>query len=444
MVTLFLILSVSLFIAYFYAIWLWYLWIIPLLLCILFFVFSIGWYLQKERANSLFNDYGLFFARIIILIWLFLILQFFGAPTVSSFLFLLIINILLLIWSYIFKYEDGKIVWHIWFWFIALAFLIYTWIVFGLPVALDTIMSIWCLYLWVVWFIVCVLSLRYEIDKNMYYLLFILFAWWIIIFFYKLIFNIYIFLIVVCACLSALYFFIDYVLKHKPPTKTQVTEISVRRILAWERVLQKIPQHNDLSQKIYDFVNGTPKLVKYILEFANTLIIVVLIYLYFRNALSLKWSMEQLFYRIIMIWFLVNVYLLKKIDYTSTVQRLFTYLVINFAIYISLFSAFSWDVGNIVIWWIVWNLISSAVVFHVHKTKLWEYLRKIDYLFWIFATILAMIVNVILLINTGMSAKLLFPIILLYVWVQCMLLYYSLRFVKRIKEVEVDENPLFD
>jgi len=49
-----------------------------------------------------------------------------------------------------------------------------------------------------------------------------------------------------------------------------------------------------------------------------------------------------------------------------------------------------------------------------------------------------------LLINTGMSAKLLFPIILLYVWVQCMLLYYSLRFVKRIKEVEVDENPLFD
>lgn len=444
MVTLFLILSVSLFIAYFYAIWLWYLWIIPLLLCILFFVFSIGWYLQKERANSLFNDYGLFFARIIILIWLFLILQFFGAPTVSSFLFLLIINILLLIWSYIFKYEDGKIVWHIWFWFIALAFLIYTWIVFGLPVALDTIMSIWCLYLWVVWFIVCVLSLRYEIDKNMYYLLFVLFAWWIIIFFYKLIFNIYIFLIVVCACLSALYFFIDYVLKHKPPTKTQVTEISVRRILAWERVLQKIPQHNDLSQKIYDFVNGTPKLVKYILEFANTLIIVVLIYLYFRNALSLKWSMEQLFYRIIMIWFLVNVYLLKKIDYTSTVQRLFTYLVINFAIYISLFSAFSWDVGNIVIWWIVWNLISSAVVFHVHKTKLWEYLRKIDYLFWIFATILAMIVNVILLINTGMSAKLLFPIILLYVWVQCMLLYYSLRFVKRIKEVEVDENPLFD
>lgn len=439
MVTLFLILSVALFIAYFYAIWLWYLWIIPLLLCLTFFVFSIGWILQKNKANSLFNEYWLFFAWLIILIGLFLILQFFGAPATSSFLFLLIINISLLIWSYIFKYEDGKIVWHVWFGFVLLALLIYTGIVFGFSTSFEILMIIRCLYLWVVAFIICVLSIRYDIHKNMYYLLFVL-AWWaIIIFFYKLIFNIYVFLITIAICLWLLYFLIDYILKHKPPTQTQVKEISVRRILAWERVLQEISQHNELSKTIYNFVEGTPRFVKYILEFANTLIIVVLIYLYFKNALSLKWSIEQLFYWIIMILFIVNVYLLKKINYTSIIQRLFTYLVINFAIYISLFAAFEGDVWNIVIWWIVWNLISSAVVFRVHKTKLWQYLRKIDYLFWIFATILAMIVNVILLINTELSAKLLFPIILLYVWVQCMLLYYSLKFVKKIKEVEVEE-----
>jgi hypothetical protein len=81
---------------------------------------------------------------------------------------------------------------------------------------------------------------------------------------------------------------IDYVLKHKPPTQTQVKEISVRRILAGERVLQEIPQHNKLAETIYEFVKDTPRFVKYVLEFANTLIIVVLIYLYFKNALSLK------------------------------------------------------------------------------------------------------------------------------------------------------------
>jgi hypothetical protein len=184
--------------------------------------------------------------------------------------------------------------------------------------------------------------------------------------------------------------------------------------------------------------------VKYVLEFANTLIIVVLIYLYFKNALSLKWSIEQIFYWIIMVLFIMNVILLKKIDYTSTIQRLFTYLVVNFAIYISLFAAFEWDVWSIVIWAIVWNLMSSAVVFRVHKTKIWQYLRKTDYIFWIFATILAMVVNVILLFNTELSAKLLFPIILLYVWVQWMLLYYSLKFVSKIKEVEEEEPIVFN
>lgn len=437
MITLFLILSTCAFIAYFYAIWLWYLWIIPLLLCISFFVFSLWWLLQKGRANSLFNDYWLFFAWIVILVWLFLILQFFWALAIPSFLFLLIINILLLIWSYIFKYEDGKIVWHIWFWFVYLALLIYVGIVFWAQDCFNIFWIIWCLYLWIVAFITCILRLWYEVDKNMYYLLFVLFWWAIMILLFKLTSNIYIFLIEMCICLAWLYFLIDYILRNKPPTQTQVKEISVRRILAWERVLQKIPQHNNFSQIVYDFVQNMPQIVKYVLEFANTLVIIILIYLYFRNALSLKWSMEQLFYWIIMILFIVNVFLLKKIDYTSIVQRLFTYLVINFAIYISLFAAFSGDVWNIVIWWIAWNLISSVVVFHVHKTKLGQYLRKVDYLFWIFATILAMIVNVILLINTSLSAKLLFPIILLYVWIQGMLLYYSLRFVHKIKEEEV-------
>lgn len=440
MITLFLILSTLAFIAYFYAIWLWYLWIIPLLLCILFFVFSIGWLLQKDRASSLFNDYWLFCAWIVIQVWLFLILQFFWALAIPSFLFLIMINMLLLVGSYIFKYKDGTIVWHVWFGFVFIALLCYVGIVHWAQDCFNIFRLIWCLYLWVIAFITCVLSIWYDMHKNMYYLLFVLLCGSIMILLFKLTSNIYIFLIEMCVLLAWLYSTIDYILKHRPPTQTQVKEISVRRILAWERVLQKIPQHNNLSQIVYDFVYEMPRFVKYILEFANTLVIIILIYLYFKNALSLKWSMEQLFYRIIMIWFIVNVYLLKKIDYTSIVQRLFTYLVINFAIYISLFSAFSGDIWNIVIWWIVWNLISSVVVFHVHKTKLWQYLRKIDYLFWIFATILAMIVNVILLINTWLSAKLLFPIVLLYVWIQGMLLYYSLRFVHKIQEVEEDNE----
>jgi hypothetical protein len=69
-------------------------------------------------------------------------------------------------------------------------------------------------------------------------------------------------------------------------------------------------------------------------------IILLLIYLYLQNALALQGSVEQIFYRLITAGFITNVYLLKKINYTSVIQRLLTFVVINFAIYISLFSAF--------------------------------------------------------------------------------------------------------
>lgn len=436
----FLIISLCIFMGYFYAIWLWYLWIIPLLLCIAFFVLSIWWLWKKNMTNSLFNDYGLFFAWIVILIWLFLILKFFWLSVEVVFLSLIVLNLLLMIWSYFFHYKDGKQVWQIWFYVVVAALLIYTWIVFGFNVFFDVFTLVWLLYLAIIWFVALVLGMRYEVDKSMYYILLVLICGAIALALYNLIPNIYVFLIVLCLGLAWLYSYIYYVITHKPPTQNQVQEISVRRILAWERVLKKIPHHNVKSQKIYNFVDEMPQFVKYILEFANTLVILILIYLYFKNALSLKWSIEQIFYWIVMILFVFNVYLQKKIDYTSILQNLFTYMVINFAIYISLFAAFSGDVSDVVLWWIVWNLISSALIFRIHDTKIGKYLRKIDYLFWIFTTVLALIVNVILLCNTWMSGGLLFPTILLYIWIQGMLLYYSIRYVNKIQEVEVTEN----
>jgi hypothetical protein len=170
------------------------------------------------------------------------------------------------------------------------------------------------------------------------------------------------------------------------------------------------------------------------------LIILILIYLYFQNALSLTWNIEQMFYRLVTAWFIANVYLLKRLNYTSILQRLLTFLVINFAIYISLFSAFSWDIGSIVFLGIIRNILSTMMVFHVHRTKAWEYLRKMDYLFWIFTTMLALVVNIVLLFHTDLAGGLLFPIILLYVWIQWISLYYSIRYINKIKEVTEEDE----
>jgi hypothetical protein len=118
---------------------------------------------------------------------------------------------------------------------------------------------------------------------------------------------------------------------------------------------------------------------------------------------------------------------------------LLTFVVINFAIYISLFSAFQWDLGKIVFLWIIRNIFCAMSVFHIHKTRVWVYLKKIDYLFWIFTTILALVVNVVLLLQTEIVGQLMFPIVLLYLGIQGMILFYSIKYINRIQEVVVFE-----
>ena len=440
MVLLVSIISISMFIAYFYAIWLWYLWLIPLILLVWTLVYNVWDLSLKNKVNSLITWYWLFLARIIIMIGFFLAAKFFDVSTTNSMLFLLAINIIFFVWSYLFKYEDWKKISHIWFLVTVISFLFYIWIVHGGKLAFQIFSYMRVLYFAIIWFTIFILWLKYEIPKNIKYLFFVLTGWTFILFLYKLIPNLYVFLVVLVVCLQILYSAIYYILNHKPPTLEEQKEISVRRILAWERILKK---QNDwsmkISQKLYDFIDEIPQIVKYCMEWINTFIILLLIYLYFKNTLSLRWSVEQLFYWVIMLWFIVNVYSLKKINYTSIVQRLITFLVINFAIYISLFSAFKWDIETVALFGIVRNILSTSMVFSIHKTKIWSYLTKIDYSFRIFTTLLAMIINIILLFNTEIQKAFLFPMILLYVGIQWFLVYYSIKYIKKIQEVNIEE-----
>lgn len=440
MVLLVSIIAISMFIAYFYAIWLWYLWLIPLILLIGTLVYNVWDLSLKNKVNSLITWYWLFLAWIIIMIWFFLSAKFFDVSTTNSMLFLLAINILFFIWSYLFKYEDWKSVSHIWFLVTVLSLIIYTRIVYWAKTTFQVFSDMWVLYFALVWFTIFILWIKYEINPKIKYLFFVLAGWTVILVLYKSISNIYVFLIVLVVLLQLLYSAIYYILWHKPPTPFEQKEISIRRILAWERILKK--QNNwkfKISQNVYDFVDGMPQIVKYCMEWINTFIILFLIYLYFKNTLSLKWSVEQIFYWVIMFGFIVNVYSLKKINYTSIGQRLITFLVINFAIYISLFSAFKWDIETVALFGIVRNILSTSMVFSIHKTKIWSYLTKIDYSFWIFTTLLAMIINIILLFNTQIQTAFLFPMILLYVWIQWFLVYYSIKYIKKIQEVNIEE-----
>ncbi len=429
--------SIATFMAYFYAIWLWYVGLVPLLVFLIALVYYISGISFKSKSKDIIQKYGLFFAWIIVLAWLFWVLKFLGIDTIQSWLFLIWLNVLVRVWSYLFRYNDGKTIAQVWYYLSALSLLVYIWIWNWFEIFFISFGMIWALSLAIISFIVFIIGIYHHTEKYISYTLFILLIWSIGLSLHHKITNIYIFLLVAVTALGLLYTYLHHILAHKPPTDSQKKEISVRRILSWERVLKEISHSTILSNKIYNFVSDIPLAVQYFLEWSNMIIIILLIYLYFQNALTLQWGIDQIFYRLITAGFIINVLLLKKINYTSVVQRLLTFVVINFAIYISLFSAFQSDISKIVFLWIIRNIFCAMSVFHIHKTKIWLYLKKIDYLFWIFTTILALVVNVILLVRTEITGQLLFPIILLYVWIQSMILYYSIKYVNKIQEVEI-------
>jgi hypothetical protein len=70
------------------------------------------------------------------------------------------------------------------------------------------------------------------------------------------------------------------------------------------------------------------------------------------------------------------------------VQNLVVFLVINFAIYVSLFSYFNGDVGAVVSRGIFRNIFSAAMIFYAHKVPmLAKIFSKTDYMYRIVASI---------------------------------------------------------
>lgn len=108
------------------------------------------------------------------------------------------------------------------------------------------------------------------------------------------------------------------------------------------------------------------------------------------------------------------------------------FLVINFAIYISLFSYLNGSVNAIVGRAILWNIASATLVFYAHKIPwLAKIFSPIEYTYRIVATVVALVVNVILLRNTTLPGELIFFLMLLYIGLEGMILFYAAKYLQK-------------
>jgi len=432
MIILFIMLAA--FVLFFYGIGLRYLWALPLL----FFVGLLGYYTTtfsiKKKWTKFLEKYGMILAWVIILGGLFGLMRFLHIDLLQSLLGLFTFNLIFRLGSYIFGYKDGKLAFQIGFYLSLLGILILSAFTTNARWFLEIFSSFRFLHLAVIGFFVFIIGIRHKIEKYLFYKLLILSVGAVVLMIIHKVSDIYIALLLTSLLLTVIFAILYFVLKRSPPTETTKKNISLRRILAGDKITtpQSMIQGN-IFKLIHKFLLNMPNRSKHILEFVNTAIVIALIVLY---VFSLGWDpitqFHQTLFWMIIISFVANVFFLKKSWFTSIYQKLIVFTIINFAIYVSLFSLFNGQFGKIALGWILWNLLSSAMIFLAPKTSLQGILQRRDYLFWLATTLLAMLVNIFLLNKSSIQGQLIFPITLVYLWLQGMILFYALKYVKKL------------
>jgi hypothetical protein len=186
-------------------------------------------------------------------------------------------------------------------------------------------------------FLVFILGMLYPVDKKYGYQLFLMLGLVVI----TVIINAFTSLgigLLVSLCLLSLYYVATYLIKKRKMPQKESSVMSVRRILAGERIRKKhsIPQwkiqlHEWFSTSSLWFQRG--------LELPNLLLLIGVISYYFYTILKLSSAPIEIWYRVSLAIFLINVYLLKKIQYVSNISRFALALVVNFALYSALLKS---------------------------------------------------------------------------------------------------------
>lgn len=428
--------SLSVFMWFFYAIWAWYIGVIPLLIALYIIIMSSKDYRKHAEIESTQRQtYSIYIAWLAILAGFVGVAQFFSDNTVQIWLRVMGINIIGWIWSYMLSYNDGKQMAQTWY-YAAILYILrqasYSTDRVGLR---DIIGMLWVLTLGIVWFIVWVIGHRRSIESYMWYVIFVLTGWSIMIAIGNYFTDTYAILLIDSFLVLGLSVWLYYSMQYHIPSSHEIKKVSVRRILAGERITKnkQIPQQSKFLEQLYYFVAGMPLWTRYGIEAINCALVVITIILYLSNIANTASQRHQVVYRSIIGLFVGTALILKRIGFTSIMQKVTLFAVINYAIYLTLYTIFDGAMGAITRWAIVRNILSSIVIFYGPSSFLADILEKQDYIYWIVMTVAGLCINIYLLWLTSLAGQLIFSIVFIYCGVQWLLLYYGIRHIQQLE-----------
>lgn len=432
----------ALFSTFFYMIGLWYLALLPIAVLIFMLSHWIKNIFRGVAFEILLEKWSLFLIWLLTMIGLSWILFFIWIKEISVYLDLLILNVILRFGSHLFKYEDGKILFEIWAWILVVIILWTCLFSEGFFSFFQAFSLLSCLMLGIYSFLQFIIWIFCPTDEKWIYEIFVL---WIVALwssfirrFYPAEWVMFAGFVFLALILGGIYF-----VQHREMPPKQTAKISVRRILAGERIFKKfnIPQWKII---LYERIENSPKWFHHILESLNLWLLIYLLLFFFWWVFSSSEVILWIWYWAWIAMFLINVFILKKIWYASDISRFALALIVNFVLYSILLISGS-SIETILPFLIVWWFLCQFALFFVDRINLTLFGEK-DYIYWTIVTFIASICNVILLCTINLPWQFLFSVIFLYVWAELWVLYYLVRFLQdrkeAIKNAELEEKKI--
>lgn len=432
----------ALFSTFFYLIGLWYLALLPLAVLVFMLSHGIKNIFTWIKLEILREKWSLILIWLITMIGISWILFFIGIKEISVYMSLLMLNILLMFGSRIFDYEDGKLIFEIWAWLMVVVIL---WTVlfsaWFFPF-FDAVLLMSSLMLWVYAFMQFILWIFCPTDEKWLYEIVVLWAivvgWSIIEHFYpaEWVFALSFFILALVLCGI-------YIIQNWEMPKQQTARISVRRILAWERIFKKlnVPQW---KISLHEWLENSPKRFNRIFEFFNIGLLIFLLLFFFWWIFTSSEVSLWLWYWLWIALFLINTFLLKRVWYATDVSRFALALIANFVLYSVLLISGS-SIESVLPFLIVWWFLCQFALFFVDRINLTLFSDK-DFVYWMVVTFMAFVCNIILLCRVNLPGQFLFSVIFVYVGAELALMYYIFNFLRerreRIANAEAEEKKL--
>ncbi|PID35005.1 MAG: hypothetical protein CR971_00285 [candidate division SR1 bacterium] len=423
-----LLIGIALFSVYFYAIGLGYRGFIPF---VLFFFFAVWVAIQSKDTFGdihIDNKYLFLGARNLVNIAIVYVMYILGIGMVESLLGVLGINIIGLLISYVTNLPYAKDITYITYYISALALIVYALFTSGTDAFLtfEYLLGFTMGFLAFLYFIV---PLYYPISSVIqYHFVLVVILTLGVVIYDQIPQGDYAVMVLLCVLLGLLGGV--WYCKHHPikQEKFEKKSISVRKILAGERIvpfLKQQPKYNKYYLFFEHIVRTMPNYMKYFLEGANILLLLLFIYYFVTSANGDIASFILLpIHRGIIVVFLINIYVFRKLNFTSILQKIGMFLGVNIFAYLVFFSYFSMFSPSLVMTAIVRNILYSIVIFNLEILFPRIVWTQRDYTTAMVIDSVVTFVNIVLLIRLSISGQLTFAFVFLYLTIKILLLLY--------------------